>query len=181
MKKYPKFIIFAHWLTLILFLINVALGLQLEVVAEEIAGTEGLITPENFKYYRTHALIGAAILIITLIRLFVKIKNKDRLPQLEYYSEFHKKIVNLTHALIYLLLIAVPLVGIINMYQAGVFGVCFGKPFPENAYLSETLSELHETLVKVLFILVAGHVAGVIMYILKTGDNILKRMCLLAK
>ncbi|NPA42563.1 MAG: hypothetical protein GXO27_00845 [Chlorobi bacterium] len=176
MKKYPAFIIIAHWLTAVLLVINALLGFQLEEVAEH----EG-ITPETFGYFRTHALIGAAILVITLIRWFVKFKNRDRLPELEYYGDWHKKLVNGIHALIYLLLILVPLTGIINMYQAGVFGVCFGKPFPEEVYLSESLTEIHETLVKLLFALVAAHVAGVISYILKTKENILKRMCLLAK
>ena len=176
MKKYPASMIIAHWLTVILLIVNAYMGLKLE----ELEKTRGL-TPETFGNFKTHALIGALILLITLFRMFIKRKNAGRLPQLQYYSEGHKKIVNTVHALMYLLLILIPIVGMLNMYQAGVFGVCFGKEFPENATLSHTLHEIHELLVKLLLVLVIAHVAGVIRYILKTKENIFKRMCLLAK
>jgi len=176
MKKYPPFVIIAHWLTVILLVVNVYMGFKLEDLAE----SQGL-TEATFGNFRTHALVGMLILLITLARMYVKRKHKDELPQLQYYGETHKKIVNLVHALMYLMLILIPITGLINVYQSGVFGVCFGKPFPENAALSETWHEIHEFLVKILLVLVAAHVAGVFMYIAKTKENILKRMCLLAK
>ena len=176
MKKYPASMIIAHWVTVILLVINAYMGLQLEKLEE----TKGL-TPETFGNFKVHALIGALILFITLYRMYVKRKNLDKLPQLQYYSETHKKVVNGVHAAMYFLLILIPLVGMINMYQAGVFGVCFGKEFPQNPALSHTLHEIHEFLAKLLLVLVIAHVGGVFMYISKTKENILKRMCLLAK
>jgi cytochrome b561 len=135
MKKYPASIIVLHWLTVLLIAWVAFMGFGLE---------DYEFNAENFSRFRNHALMGMLILIITLIRLFLLRKHKDRLPQLNYYSNFHKFTVNAVHTLMYLLLIFIPIAGFINVYQTGAFGFCFGKPFPEGAQLSETLHEIHE-------------------------------------
>jgi cytochrome b561 len=171
-QKYPHFMIALHWLTFILVVIVAYMGFQLENYE---------FNEANFSHFRTHALLGALIMIITLIRMYYKRKNLDKIPQIDYYSEGHKKMVNGVHLLMYLLLILIPITGLINIYQTGTFGVCFGKTFPQGAQLSDSLHEIHESLVYFLFVLIAAHVGGVFVYMMKTKENLLKRMCILAK
>ncbi len=172
MKKYPASIIVLHWLTVILVAIVAYKGFHLEDYEFNAA---------NFSKFRNHALLGILILIITLVRFYLIKKHQNNLPQLHYYSNFHRLVVNAVHAMIYTLLILIPIVGFLNVLQTGAFGYCFGKEFPEGAQLNDTLHEMHEILAWFLFFLIAAHVLGVLMYMIKTKEKLIKRMCLLAK
>ncbi len=167
-KKYPKPLIFLHWFTLILLVIEIILGLSLE---------DKEFSPKDFNWFRAHALLGVLIMILTFIRLYVRIKNKNRLPEIEFYGNMHKVIVTGVHHALYTLLIIIPAVGFYMVYQTGALQYDLGGPFPEGAQLDESLHEIHESLVYVLIALVAMHVAGVMMYKMKTGENLLRRMC----
>ncbi len=172
MEKYPAPLIIIHWLTFILVLLVAYLGLQLENYE---------FNAENFSHFRNHALIGVSIAVLTIIRLFLKKKYSDDIPDLDYSSSFHASVVNIVHGIIYLLLVIVPLIGFVNVYQTGAFVYDLGGPFPEGATFNDTLHEIHETLAFVLFALIGMHVVGIFMYSVKNKTNLLKRMCLLIK
>ncbi len=172
MKKYPAPLIILHWLTVLLVALVAFMGYRLEDVE---------FSAENFVYFRNHALAGMLIFLVTLVRMFFKRKYKEQLPTLNYYSDLHKMTVNGVHFLIYLMLLLIPLTGFINVYQTGAFGFCFGKPFPDGAQLSEFWHETHEFFIKILFVSVAAHVAGVFAYSFKNKEKLLKRMCLFSK
>ncbi len=166
--KYPKFFRFLHWITFILIVLLFISGLGLE---------EYTFNEENFFRYKRHALMGVSVLFITLIRWVYKYKNRDRFPQdIHYYSPMHKKIVNGIHFLMYVLMILAPAVGFYAIYQTGALAYDFGGPFPEGAEINHDIIEIHEFLVFTLGALILAHVGGVIMYKLKTGKNLIKRM-----
>jgi len=173
MKKYPKSLILLHWLTLILFITVFLLGLSMEKYE---------FNAENFNHYRAHALLGMLIMILTLIRLFIKQKHKNNLPsEIEYYSNGHKFFVKSVQNLIYLLLIITPLAGFMMVYQTGALQYDLGGPFPEGAKFDEGMKILHKSLVLTLVGLIVIHVTGIVVYKIKTGENLLKRMCMLVK
>ncbi len=173
MKKYPKSIIILHWLTLILFVTVFVLGVSMENYK---------FNAENFNHYRAHALLGMLIMILTIIRLFVKQKHKNDLPpEITYYSKGHKLLVKTVQNLIYVLLIITPLVGFVMVYQTGALQYDLGGPFPEGATFDEGMEILHKSLVFTLTGLIVIHAAGIVIYKMKTGENLLKRMCLLIK
>jgi len=169
-KKYPKPLIIFHWLTVVLVISQIVIGKNLEKLD---------YTPENFNAYRLHAFLGMFLLLITLARMFYKRKHINEIPALRYYGPTHKILVNGVHMLMYILLIVIPLVGFYTIYQTGGLAYDLGGPFP-SVEPDKTLTELHEKLVLLLVTLIAAHVGGVLMYKLKTGENLLKRMCLLA-
>lgn len=169
-QKYPKTMIILHWLTVVLVAIEIIIGLNL---------TKLDYTPENFNAYRAHAFIGMFIMFITIYRMIYKRKHLNEIPPLEYYSEAHKKLVNGIHLLMYILLIVIPALGFYIIYKTGGLKYDLGGPFPSTKP-DESLVEIHETLVWILLVLVAAHVGGIFMYYLKKGENLLKRMCLLA-
>ena len=172
-KKYPKSMIMIHWITLVLFAIIFYVGTTFE---------DYEFSEANMNRYRTHALLGVLVSILTIIRFFIKKKNKDRLPaDITYYSPMHEKFVKLVLGLMYPLLIITPIVGFIMVYQTGAMGYDLGGAFPTGAKFSETLEVLHKILVFTLTGLIVLHIAGVVMYKIKTGENLIKRMCLLIK
>ncbi len=166
--KYPKFFRFLHWITFILIVLLFISGLKLENYT---------FNEENFMKFKRHALMGVGVLILTLIRWGYKFKNRDRFPQeFQYYNPTHKKLVNGIHFIMYVLMIIAPAIGFYSIYQTGALAYDFGGPFPEGAKISHDITEIHEFLVFTLGALIIGHVGGVIMYKLKTGKNLIKRM-----
>jgi len=168
-KKYPKPMIALHWLTFVLLIVVFIFGKALE---------DYEFNAENFNHYRKHALLGMLILVLTIVRLIVKKKYKNSLPpEIAYYNEGHKKVVNTVNKLLYAFLIITPLIGFVMIFQTGAMQADLGGPFPEGAHFNETLEVLHKVAVFTLITLVVTHVAGVIMYKLKTGKNLVRRIC----
>lgn len=171
--KYPKAMIIIHWLTVVLLILVFVRGQALE-------GTE--FNEGNIGVFRSHAIPGMLILILTLIRIFIKRKNKNKLPkEIEYYSAGHKLIVNTVNKLIYVLLILTPLIGFIMIYKTGALAYDFGGAFPTGVEFDETLEVLHKLFVFSLMGMIVLHVVGVVIYKVKTGENLVKRMCMLLK
>jgi cytochrome b561 len=172
-KKYPKLMIILHWATVILVALEIYKGITME---------DFEFNETNFHLYKSHALLGVIIMILTIIRFFVKRKNINNLPnEIEYYSAGHKTLVNTALNLIYFLLITTPIVGFVMVYQTGTMGYCSGGDFPVDVHFNETLESIHKFMFISLAALIVMHVGGVFMYIIKTKDNILKRMCMLIK
>ena len=165
--------IIIHWLTVVLLILVFVRGKALE----------GLdFNAENMNSFRAHAILGMVLLILTLIRIFIKRKNKNNVPkEIEYYSAGHKMMVNTINKLIYVLLIVTPMIGFMMIYKTGALAYDFGGAFPTDAHFNETLEVLHKVFVFSLLGMVALHVAGVVMYKIKTGENLVKRMCMFLK
>jgi len=172
-NKYPKAMIVIHWLTVLLIAFVFYKGTTLEDLE---------FTEVNMNTFRSHAVPGMLILILTLIRLFVKRKNKNNIPQeISYYSSAHKILVETVNRLIYALLILVPLIGFVMVYKTGAFQYDLGGPFPEGAEFCDTLQILHKISVFSLMGLIVLHVVGIVVYKFKKGENLLKRICIFLK
>ena len=172
-KKYPKALIAIHWLTVLLFIVVFLAGKSLE---------NHEFNEVNMNRYRFHALLGMSIMVLTVLRIFVKRKHKNNLPApINYYSNTHKIIVNLVIKLIYILLLITPLVGFVMVFKTGALTYDLGGEFPTGAHFNETLETIHKTFVFSLLLLIVIHVIGVILYKLKTGENLIKRICTFMK
>ena len=167
-KKYPKSLILIHWLTFILVTIVFYIGTTLE---------DFEFNEQNMNRYRLHAILGVSIAFLTIIRIFVRRHNLDNLPpKITYYSSFHKTFVTMVHYLIYIFLIFAPLVGFVMVYQTGALSYDLGGAFPTGAEFDENLEILHKFAVFTLLALIVIHIAGIILYKIKTGDNLINRM-----
>lgn len=172
-KKYPKALIVIHWLTVLLFVIVFLAGKSLENYE---------FNEVNMNRYRFHALLGMSIMILTIIRVFVKRKHENNLPaSINYYSNSHKAVVNLVIKLIYILLIITPLVGFIMVFQTDALTYDLGGAFPTDPSFNKTLEGLHKVFVFSLLLLIVVHIAGVFLYKIKTGENLIKRICVFMK
>ncbi len=168
MTKYPKSLIFIHWLTFFLILIIFYIGLTLEDYEFNAA---------NMNRFRLHAILGVTVLILTVIRAYIRLTKADQLPpKITYYSTFHKAFVVSVHYLLYIFLILAPLIGFIMVYQTGALTYDLGGPFPTDAEFDTGLLLLHQIAVFTLATLIVIHIAGIFIYKLKTGDSLLSRM-----
>jgi cytochrome b561 len=171
--KYPKAMIIIHWLTVVLLILVFVRGVSLEDVEFKV---------ENVNIFRSHAIPGMFILILTVIRLFIKNKNKNNVPkEIDYYSTGHKLIVNTVNKLIYILLIVAPITGFMMIYKTGALAYDFGGAFPTGVHFNETIEVLHKVFVFSLLGMVILHILGVVIYKFKKGENLVKRMCMFLK
>ncbi len=145
-EKYPKAMRMLHWLMAAAVFSQIALGFLMEDQGEDIV----LI----------HACLGAAILTLAVIRIFVMLRFKGSLPKKpEELTEIKWKLAKIGHGLIYILLVCVPISGLLGFFSG-----------------DHELEELHETLVWIFIFLLAGHILITIKHQLMDKIAILQRM-----
>jgi cytochrome b561 len=172
MQRYTGTAILLHWLIALLIIGTFSMGL----VMTDIPG----ITPTKLKYYSWHKWAGVTVLALAALRLLWRLKNTPpaypaALPAWQRWSS------HAVHALLYLLMFAVPLSGYFYTLAAGVPVVWFGLfPLPvliaPNPALKPVLKELHFWLNMLLAGAVGLHVAAALKHRLIDRDGILQRM-----
>ncbi len=138
--------------------------------------TEG-ISPRSF-YYNLHKSLGLTVFAIILIRIVWRFMNNP--PELlDTYKKWEKTLATVVHRVMYILLIALPLSGIImsvySKYGIKWFGLPFIKGLDNNA-MREFYKEAHEVIGIILLVLIAIHVLGALKHKFIDKDNTMKRM-----
>ena len=127
---------------------------------------------------KVHMLLGILITVITFVRLF-KVSKHPEMKPLEVGTG-REKIIKWNHRLIYLMLIIVGLSGVIAANASGLGDIVFfGKEaelYADATSLSKLAGGVHAVATKLLMFLIVMHVAGIVSYVLKTKENVLKRM-----
>ena len=167
-KRYPKSIIIIHLLTLMIFVIAVILGLSLKNLEFSI---------QNIGYYRLKAALGLGMILLTVVRIYIKRKNPyQRPPNIKYFNTFHRKFMKLIYYLIYFFLIFVPIMGLILLYQSGALIYEFGNPPPGKIEFDPTLLMIHRLTIFSLIVFISIHIINSIFYLVVTKHNICKRI-----
>lgn len=171
LPRYDRFAILLHWL--VAALIVAAFGLGLVMV--EIPG----ITPTKLKYFSWHKWLGVTVLALVALRLLWRLARG--VPPAVAMPDWQRRAASIVHALLYLLMFAVPLSGYFYSLAAGVPVVYFGVlPLPEfigaDPALKPQLKQLHLTLVYTMSAIVIIHVLAVLKHQLLDHDGLLRRM-----
>ena len=129
---------------------------------------------EKISSFAIHMILGVILLVLTFVRIWFIIKS----PKLEtlQISSFRQKIIKINHLLIYVVILSMGISGIVMSQLSGLGEIVF---FGLNQAINlEDLTPalVHRVLAKVLMFLIVMHVLGVFSYIIKTKENILKRM-----
>lgn len=136
-------------------------------------------SPRTF-YYNLHKSLGVTILALIAIRILWRFTHKPP-PMLSSYKLWEKKLATGTHHLLYLLMIALPVSGVImsaySKYDIKWFGVPFIKGLDNNA-MREFYVEVHEAIGIVVLVVVALHILGALKHKFIDKDETLKRMSL---
>ncbi|MET0605442.1 MAG: cytochrome b [Beijerinckiaceae bacterium] len=129
--------------------------------------------------YSTHKLIGFTLLWIILIRVVYRLRIGAPAPAATL-TRFERIASTTVHHLLYVLLVAVPIMGWLGVSAYGardVFGLFSIPPLlADNQELGEALLKVHRNLAIVLATFVAVHICGALMHGLIKQDGVINRM-----
>ena len=168
--RYTRTAIALHWL--------LALGL-LGLLALGAIMTSLPFSPARLKLYNWHKWAGIVVLALSIVRLAWRLTHRP--PADVAMPVWQQRVAHAMHGLLYLLFLAVPLVGWAYSSAAGFPVVLFGLwPLPDfvtaDRLLAETLKSLHGTLAWALLALIVVHVAAAFKHQLVDRDGLLQRM-----
>ncbi|HEX4619704.1 MAG TPA: cytochrome b [Steroidobacteraceae bacterium] len=160
-----------HWLIVALLVVQVTLA----EMADDLPN--GL---RKLTLLARHKSFGITILALVILRLAWRSLNPHP-PLPDNLKPYERKLAHFSHAALYTLLFAIPLSGW-TMSSARGFPVSWFGFFqlpdlvPKSRPLYEALVTTHVTLVCVLAVVVALHVAGALKHHLVHKDDVLRRM-----
>jgi cytochrome b561 len=159
-----------HWLLAALIVFTTALGWRMMAIEEE---------PGAGQWFDLHRSIGLTIFTLVALRVVWRLANPPE-PLPAHVPGWQAKLASLTHGLLYVLIVVIPITGYAGASYAKSGVQWFGRATPRWAEpdhdLSEQLFDIHGTLVWVLVALVALHVAGALKHWLVDKDGTFARM-----
>lgn len=172
MQRFTLPAIVLHWLIAILITAAFALGFTMV----DIPG----ITPTKLKYFSWHKWLGVTVLGLTCMRLLWRLTH----PAPAYpasMSLWQQKAAHGLHALLYVLIFAVPVSGYFYSLAAGVPVVYLGIwPMPvlieADQQLKPVFKQVHYVLNTLLLACIAVHVLAALKHHFIDRDGVLKRM-----
>lgn len=172
MQRYTTTAIVLHWLIALLIVGTFTLGL----VMTDIPG----LTPAKLRYYSWHKWAGVTVLALAALRLLWRARRGAPAypPSMPAWQQ---RAAHGLHALLYVLMVAVPVSGYFYTLAAGVPVVYLGlfklpvliAPDPA---LKPLLKALHYWLDMTLAGVVGLHVAAALKHLLLDRDGIMQRM-----
>lgn len=159
-----------HWLTAALILIQIPLGFY----AEELK-----LSPLKLDLFVWHKSIGMLVLLLAAARLLWRITGT--IPKPLDSNPIQRRLAQLAHALLYGLMIAMPISGWIITSAANIPTKLFwlielpAITGPDEA-LKSLAAEVHEVCVIMLIIILVVHIGAALRHHFILRDSILKRM-----
>ncbi len=157
LRRYANVAVTLHWTIVVLLLTQVWLGFTF---ADMPRG------PERMAFFTWHKTIGATILVLTLVRLGYRVLNPPP-PYPEEMPAWRRTAAAWSHRLLYFLLIALPLTGLIAVSGRATdwfTPLLGGIPLPVVPGISEATGEMsggvHEVLVWTTIALLVLHVGA---------------------
>jgi cytochrome b561 len=168
--RYTNGAIALHWLTAVLIIANLMLGLSMVPLA---------ITPRKLQWYQWHKWIGITVFLLTCMRLAWR--SIHPAPPPVAMPEWQRRTAHWTHMLLFVLLLMIPVSGWVYSSSTGVQVVYLGLvPLPDlvpnDKALAHALRAVHVSLNFLLFALVCVHTAAALKHHFVDRDTALKRM-----
>jgi cytochrome b561 len=160
-----------HWLIALMVFGLLAVGLYM---------TELNTTPQKIQLYMTHKSVGLTVLLLMALRLLYRWRNPaPALP--EAMPAWQKRAAALTHVMLYLLLLAMPISGWLMNSASGFPMKYFGwfrvpDLIARDAERLAFFKAAHEYIAWTLIALIVLHVLAALKHHLLNRDDILRRM-----
>lgn len=166
MKQYSKRTAILHWLIFILIIAAFFLGHELD---------ESKDAALKLSMYPAHFLIGDAVLLLVLLRIYFR--KKDGEPAPANASPLLNKIAAATHVLMNISVIALVISGMATVATSGLIDALqTGDPNLIPDFHKVDAKEFHEFFLGVTLLLVAFHVAAALYHQFIVKDNLLRRI-----
>ena len=168
--RYGGAAIALHWLTAVLIVANLALGLSMVPLP---------IIPRKLQWYAWHKWIGITVFLLTCLRLGWRWVQPA--PPPVAMPEWQRRAAEATQMLMYALLLVIPVSGWLYSSATGVQVVYLGVVplpdlLPKDKALAEILKVVHVALNFTLFSLVCVHTAAALKHHFIDRDTVLTRM-----
>jgi cytochrome b561 len=169
--RYTATAIRLHWSMVLLLVTLFGVGLYMSDLP---------VSPWKLKIYSWHKWAGVTAFLLALARIVWRFTHRP--PALPVnMPRWQQLAAHAGHALLYLLMFAIPLSGWLMSSAKGFQTVYFGVlPLPDllakNKELGDLLREVHETLNWTLAVVVAGHAGAALMHHFVDHDDVLTRM-----
>lgn len=136
-------------------------------------------SPRTF-YFNLHKSIGVTLFALIVIRILWRITHKPP-ALLSSYQAWERKLATGAHHLLYLLMIALPVSGVImatySKYGIKWFGIPFIKGL-DNTPMREVFETVHEVIGIVVLVVLVLHIGGALKHKFIDKDETMKRMSL---
>ena len=172
-QRFPFFSRVLHWLMAMLVLAMLFIGIAMVASLSDYAGLVAI-----------HKPIGAAILVLVAIRLINRLINPPP-PLPDWMPPWQRFVAHASHAVLYALMFALPLVGWAMLSAADypialVGGLYLPAILAPDAKLYAALRNLHSVLAYTLFATVLLHLGAALMHALVYRDGVFESMATLA-
>lgn len=172
MRRYTLTAITLHWLMAILIIATFLLGLTMV----DIPG----LTPTKLRYFSWHKWLGVTVFGLACLRILWRMTHAAP-PYADSMPDWQKKASHISHALMYVLIFAVPLSGYFYSLAAGVPVVYLGLlPLPvliaPDQELKLVLKQVHYAFNVVLLGVFCLHILAVLKHQFIDRDRTLQRM-----
>lgn len=127
-----------------------------------------------------HIFLGLAILALVAARLFWRLADPPP-PEDPAIGRWSERAARAIHYIMYALLVAAPIAGIVLQFARGhalpVFGLAeIASPWAADRSFAHNVKEVHETLANALLLLVGLHAAAALVHHYVLHDRTLTRM-----
>jgi cytochrome b561 len=170
--RYGAIPVALHWLTVMCVIAGWLLGQLMDAFPKG---------PPRVSALWAHMTLGELVMAFLFVRLVWRIVDPP--PPLEptWFGGWLMVASKLGHVILYALLLAVPLVGIIVQLKEGkplpIFGVWnVLSPWPRDHVTAESILEVHEVLANALLIMAGIHAAAALIHHYVLRDRTLVRM-----
>lgn len=136
-------------------------------------------SPRTF-YFNLHKSIGVTLLALIAIRVLWRITHRPP-AMLNSYKAWEKKLATGTHHVLYLLMIAMPVAGILMALYSKYGLMWFGiEVFAglDNKNLRDLFKEVHESIGAIFLLAIILHIVGALKHKFIDKDDTMKRMSL---
>lgn len=170
-SRYPRPLILVHWLTVLL--------LATVYAAMELRGyvPRGGVLRELMK--QGHFLFGLSLLALVLVRLGLRLRLGTP-PADAALPRWQQRLAGAMHALLYLFLAVMPLLGWLLVSAEGRTVALFGLPLPAlvapDRGFAEQLEDWHEAVATLGYLLIGAHAAAALAHHTLLGHATLRRM-----
>lgn len=170
-QHYPKEQMWLHWLSLALIAIAYA-AIELKDFVPK-----SNVWHDYIKLIHFNA--GLLAFAVMLLRVYLYKRNTE--PQITPEPPlWQRKVSSITHKVIYLCFLSLPLLGLVLMYIGGKQWDFLGIQMPVSSApdraLSKSIKEVHETLADAGYFLIALHAGAALFHHYFVKDDTLKRM-----
>ena len=171
-SRYTTTAIVFHWILAILALTMIGLGLSMTEIPKG--------TPDRAFYFNLHKSIGITTALLVIARLWWRAKNPPP-PLPTSMPAWEIQASKISHALLYMCLIVMPLSGFaatqFTKYGVKYFGLFKIPPMgSENKVVYDLLQGVHGVTATLLIALVVIHVLAAFKHLLINRDKVFQRM-----